>query len=92
MSHKMRVIATSWLLGAIMLTTCQSTKKIGTEVSVDGGSYRVVSVAELQTMLKNKEFVMANVHIPWQGDIPLTAKIFEYPSGPSAWPVQPLDT
>jgi len=45
---------------------------IGQEVIIDGGSYRVVSVQELQTMLENKDFIMINVHIPWQGDIAQT--------------------
>lgn len=61
------VVVMSLLLGA-----CQSSPQAGKEVSVDGGSYRVVSVQELQTMLESKDFVMVNVHIPWQGDIPQT--------------------
>ncbi len=39
---------------------------------MDGGSYRVVSAQELQTLLEAKDFTMINVHIPWQGDIPQT--------------------
>lgn len=45
---------------------------IGQEVIIDSGSYRVMSVQELQTMLENKDFIMINVHIPWQGDIAQT--------------------
>ena len=44
----------------------------GGEVSVNGSSYTDVSVAELQTMLENKDFVLVNVHIPFEGDIPDT--------------------
>jgi len=61
------IVAMSLLLGA-----CKGSPKVGQEVNVDGGSYRVVSVQELQTMLESKDFVMVNVHIPWQGDIPQT--------------------
>ena len=34
-----------------------------------GGSYRNISADELNTMLKNKDFVFINVHIPFTGDI-----------------------
>ncbi len=57
---------------SLVLGACQSSSKMGQEISVDGGSYRVVSAQELQTMLESKDFVMVNVHIPWQGDIPQT--------------------
>ena len=57
---------------SLMLGACQGSSQVGQEVSVDGGSYRVVSVQELQTMLVSKDFVMVNVHIPWQGDLPQT--------------------
>ena len=60
-------VAISLVLGA-----CQGSPKVGQEVSVDGGSYRVVSAQELQTMLEDKDFTMINVHIPWQGDIAQT--------------------
>ena len=60
-------VAMSLVLGA-----CQGSPKVGQEESVDGGSYRVVSAQELQTLLENKDFTMVNVHTPWQGDIPKT--------------------
>jgi rhodanese-related sulfurtransferase len=47
-------------------------------VSIDGSSYRVVSVQELQTMLETKDFTMINVHIPWQGDIAQTDSRLAY--------------
>lgn len=57
----------------LILGACQGTSpNMGKEVSLDGGSYRVVSVQELQTMLEDKDFVMINVHTPWEGDIPQT--------------------
>jgi len=45
---------------------------VGKQVQAAGGSYTDVSVAELQTMLANKEFTFVNVHIPFEGSIPGT--------------------
>jgi len=41
----------------------------GDKVTVPGGAYTDASVAELQAMLKNKDFTFVNVHIPFEGDI-----------------------
>ena len=60
------------LLAMILLVSCQSKPVTGETVSVSGGSYQNASVADLQTMLKNKDFVLVNVHIPFAGNIPNT--------------------
>jgi rhodanese-related sulfurtransferase len=60
------------LIVNILLFGCQSQAVTGETVSTAGGSYRNVSAAELQTMLKNKDFVFINVHIPFAGNIPDT--------------------
>ena len=57
------------LLAAIGLTACQSKPVTGESVTVAGGLYKNVSPNELNTMLKNKDFVFVNVHIPFAGDI-----------------------
>lgn len=58
-------------IGWLSFVACQpACTDIGQELIVNGGSYRVVSVKQLQTMLDDKDFTMINVHIPWQGDIP----------------------
>ena len=64
------------LVIALLLSACESTSTpassidvVGQQVSVQGGSYTDVSVAELQTMLENKDFTFINVHIPFEGDI-----------------------
>jgi rhodanese-related sulfurtransferase len=61
---------------ALLLSACKSTatstpteEVVGQQVSVPGGSYTDVSVAELQTMLANKDFTFINIHIPFEGDI-----------------------
>jgi rhodanese-related sulfurtransferase len=39
-------------------------------VPVAGGAYTNVSVARLQTMLTAKDFLLVNVHIPFEGNLP----------------------
>ena len=46
-----------------------SNKGLGEVVQVDGGEYIDVSVAELQSMLKEKDFLFVNVHVPFEGNI-----------------------
>lgn len=64
------------LLIVLLLPACKSASTpapaadvVGQKVAVPGGSYTDVSVAELQTMLANKDFTFVNVHIPFEGDI-----------------------
>jgi len=62
------------LLGMVLLAACQpkSTPVVGKQVRVQGGAYTQISVGELQPMLKDKDFTLVNVHIPFEGDIPNT--------------------
>ena len=60
----------------LILAACKNTatpksavEVVGQKISVSDGSYTDVSVAELQTMLANKDFTFVNVHIPFEGDI-----------------------
>ncbi|MHB8779505.1 MAG: rhodanese-like domain-containing protein [Anaerolineales bacterium] len=57
------------LLFAIVLAGCQSKPVTGETVSAAGGSYQSVTPDELNTMLKNKDFVLVNVHTPFAGNI-----------------------
>ena len=61
-----------FLLVVMLLAGCQSSPVTGETVTVAGGSYQNASVADLQSMLKNKDFVFVNVHIPFAGNIPNT--------------------
>jgi len=56
----------------VVLVGCQSKSVIGETVSSAGGPYQNVTSAELQTLLKDKDFVLVNVHIPFTGNIPNT--------------------
>src|SRR5215216_853064 len=57
------------LMVSILLVSCQSKAVTGENVSVAGGSYKSVTPKELSTMLKNKDFIFINVHIPFAGNI-----------------------
>lgn len=75
-----------WILFLILLlvsglSACQSaavpavttaSTELGKIIKVDNGSYKDISVAELQTLLKNKDFTFVNVHIPFEGNLPKT--------------------
>ena len=55
----------------VFLAACQSKPEeiIGDKIDVNGGAYSSVNADELNTMLKNKDFVFINVHIPFEGNI-----------------------
>jgi len=54
-----------------ILTACQGNPARVTDeaVTVAGGSYTNVMADELSAMLKSKDFVFVNVHIPFAGNI-----------------------
>jgi len=59
-------------LVALLVPACaQSVPNLTTvrEVSVDGNSYQVITVTQLKVMLDNKDFLLVNVHIPYEGEI-----------------------
>ncbi len=61
-------VAVLFLLG-LLLVACQSNSVTGEDVAVADGSYKNVSSRELNTLLKDKDFVFINVHIPFAGNI-----------------------
>jgi len=72
------IFVLSLLLFSLLLASCQTKSATGEEVSLPGGSYQNVSADELNTMLKNKDFVFVNVHIPFEGDIAETDMSIAY--------------
>ena len=57
------------LIAAVILVGCQSKSVTGETVTAVGGSYQNIAPTELNTMLKSKDFVFVNVHIPFAGNI-----------------------
>ncbi len=73
-------------LAVLLLSACgQSTPAVTTpnltterEVSVDGKTYKVIPVTMLKSMLDNKDFLLVNVHIPYEGEIAGTDLFIPY--------------
>jgi rhodanese-related sulfurtransferase len=69
------LILISFPLTACIGKTVKQASPVGSEtipgqtVSISGGEYTDISVSDLQEMLKNKDFIFVNVHIPFEGDI-----------------------
>jgi phage shock protein E len=61
-----------FFLAVLIIAGCQSTPVTGETVTTAEGSYQNITPAELQTMLKERDFVLINVHIPFAGNIPGT--------------------
>jgi len=57
------------LFVAVLLAGCQTKSVTGETVTVEGGSYQNVAPDELNAMLRDKDFVYVNVHIPFEGNI-----------------------
>lgn len=64
-----KILIPSLILIALILVACQSKAVTGENISVTGGSYTDIPSKELNAMLKNKDFVFVNVHIPYAGNI-----------------------
>jgi rhodanese-related sulfurtransferase len=67
------------IITALVVTACSPSTsngvaagQIGKVVKTAQGQYYDISVPELETMLKNKDFTFVNVHIPFEGNIPNT--------------------
>jgi rhodanese-related sulfurtransferase len=58
-----------FLLSIVVLAGCQTKPVTGETVTATDGSYQNITPAELNTMLKSKDFVFVNVHIPFAGNI-----------------------
>lgn len=67
----------SWLVACSSQTVAPAvTPEVGVKVQVNGGAYTRVTAAQLNEMLKQKDFFFVNVHIPYEGEIePTDAQI-----------------
>jgi len=62
----------------LLLASCQSAPITGETVTVAGGSYQNITAAELKSMLKDKDLLLVNVHIPLGTSIPGTDLFIPY--------------
>ncbi len=67
----MKHLFLSLLLLSFLLAACGGAPAqiTGETVTVADGSYQNITADELNTMLKSKDFVFINVHIPFAGNI-----------------------
>ncbi len=76
MVHRLSIFLSILLLlvGCSSPANPQATEKVvGNSVAVSPSeAYTNISVTELQDMLKNKDFLLVNVHTPFDGNIPGT--------------------
>ncbi len=54
---------------AVNACSSNSSPQTGNQVPADGGRYTNISAAQLNSMLSNKDFLLVNVHIPYEGEI-----------------------
>jgi len=70
------------ILLAVILIACGNrilVQKAGPQqVQVNGGSYWDITPAQLNSMLEHKDFLLVNVHIPYEGEIPQTDLFVPY--------------
>lgn len=74
------------VLVVLLVSACaQSTPAVTTpdltterEVTVDGKTYKVIPVTRLKSMLDSKDFLLVNVHIPYEGEIKGTDLFIPY--------------
>ncbi len=71
MENPMKRFISILLTFPLLLAACggKPAQVTGETVTVTGGSYTNVTADELNAMLKNKDFVFINVHIPFEGNI-----------------------
>ena len=65
-----------WL--AVVLIAALALGACGQADSQDADGYADISVDQLAGMMKNKDFTLVNVHIPYEGEIPDTDLFIPY--------------
>lgn len=62
------------VIGSIILLYAQNKK----QVKVQDQGAKEISVNQLHQMIKQKDFILVNVHVPYEGEIPQTDKFIPY--------------
>ena len=67
------------IVSAVLVAACNpainaetSVNQFGEQISLPVGTYTNITPDELQTLLEDKDFLLVNVHIPYEGNIPGT--------------------
>ena len=69
------------IVSIALLSACGQTGPASAEskeAQVDGGSYRDITPEQLRSMLENEDFLLVNVHIPYEGELPDTDLFIPY--------------
>ena len=70
------------ILPIVILIACGNTNTVQTaepqQIQVNGGSYWDITPAQISSILKDKDFLLVNVHIPYEGEIPQTDLFVPY--------------
>lgn len=71
----MRLFVLTLLAGCqqgVNSTGNKNSADVGKVIPSENGSYKNITVAELQEMMKAKDFLLVNVHTPFEGNLPKT--------------------
>ena len=76
------VVVLGWVLSACgdgsTTATDSGNDTVGTQIEVEGGAYVDITPAVLRSWLADKDFLLVNVHIPYEGEIDPTDKFVPF--------------
>jgi len=62
------------IMGSLILLYAKNIKP----VKLQNNGVKEISVNQLHQMIKEKDFILVNVHVPYEGEIPQTDKFIPY--------------